>query len=55
VIARRLKTAHEELRRADESDYLVFNEDGRLDETVCQIAAIMQAERRRIRRERVAM
>jgi guanylate kinase len=55
VIARRLKTAHEELRRADECDYLVFNEDGRLDETVCQIAAIMQAERRRIRRARVVV
>ena len=55
VIARRLKTAREELQRAGECDYLVINEDGRLDETVCQIAAIMQAERRRVRRERVVV
>ena len=55
VIARRLETAHEELQRADECDYLVINEDGRLDETVCQIAAIMQAERRRVRRPRVVV
>jgi guanylate kinase len=55
VIARRLKTAHEELQRAGECDYVVVNEDGRLDETVCRIAAIMQAERHRVRRERVVV
>ena len=53
VIERRLKTAHEELRRADESDYLVFNAEGRLDDTVCRIIEIMSAERHRIHRRRV--
>jgi guanylate kinase len=55
VIERRLKTAHQELDRADECDYLVVNVDGRLDDTVCQIAAIMAAERRRIHRQRVVV
>ncbi|MGH2588439.1 MAG: guanylate kinase [Dehalococcoidia bacterium] len=55
VIERRLKTAHQELTRADECDYLVVNVDGRLDDTVCQIAAIINAERRRIHRQRVVL
>jgi guanylate kinase len=53
VIERRLRTAHDEMARAAECDYIVVNADGRLDDTVCQIAAIMTAERRRITRRRV--
>jgi guanylate kinase len=53
VIERRLRTAHEEMARAGECDYLVENAEGRLDDAVCQIAAIMEAERRRIHRRRV--
>jgi guanylate kinase len=53
VIERRLRTAHAEMTRAAECDYIVVNADGRLDDTVCQIAAIMAAERRRIHRRRV--
>jgi len=55
VIARRLQTAHEEMKRAGECDYVVVNEDARLDDTVCQIDAIMRAEHRRIRRARVVV
>lgn len=53
VIERRLRTAHDEMARAAECDYIVVNADGRLDDAVCQIAAIMTAERRRIHRRRV--
>ena len=53
VIERRLRTAHEEMARAAECDYIVVNAEGRLDDTVCQIAAILTAERLRIYRRRV--
>jgi guanylate kinase len=55
VIERRLRTAHTELTRAGESDYLIVNAEGRLDDTVCQILAIMTAERRRIHRQPVEL
>lgn len=53
VIERRLRTAHEEMARASECDYIVVNAEGRLDDTVCQLAAILTAERQRIHRRRV--
>jgi guanylate kinase len=40
----RLHTASEELKRVSEFDYLVVNADGRLEETVDTIIAIIQAE-----------
>ena len=55
VLGRRLATAHAELARAREFDYLVVNADGRLDETVCQILSIMAAERCRIHRQRITV
>lgn len=55
VIERRLKTARQELTRAEECDFVVINADGRLDETVCRISSIMAAERSRVRRERVVV
>lgn len=50
ALARRLATAHTELARADECDYLVVNADGRLDAAVCDIIAIIHAEHRRLHR-----
>ena len=55
VVERRLKTAHAEMARSGECDYLVINAEGALDDTVCQIIAIMAAERRRIHRQRVVV
>lgn len=55
VIERRLRTARDEMARAAECDYIVVNAEDRLDDTVCQITAIMAAERRRIHRPRVTI
>jgi guanylate kinase len=43
----RLRTARAEMQRIPEYDYVVVNADGRLDETVDTIAAILQAEHAR--------
>jgi guanylate kinase len=53
ALARRLATARAEMERAAEFEYYVVNADGELDRTVCEITAIMTAERRRIHRPRV--
>jgi guanylate kinase len=45
----RMNTAREQIRAAGEFDYLVFNEDDRLEETVRLIEAIVLAERARVR------
>ncbi len=49
-IHRRLATARMEMARLHEFDYLVINEEGRLDDTVLEIDLIIQAEKRRVRR-----
>jgi guanylate kinase len=51
----RLKTAAVEMRRMGEFDYLVVNEDGRLDATVEQVKAIVTAERLRVKPRRVVL
>lgn len=53
ALARRLATARSEMERATEFEYFVVNANGQLDRTVCEIAAIMIAEQRRIHRPRV--
>ncbi len=47
-LAMRIATAREELQRLTEFDYVVVNRDGRLDEAVQQVLAIMTAERCRV-------
>jgi len=49
-ILRRLNSVVEEIRCIKEFDYVVVNREGRLDETVKQIAAIISAERFRTAR-----
>jgi guanylate kinase len=49
-ILRRLDSVVEEIRCIKEFDYVVVNREGRLDETVKQIAAIISAERFRTAR-----
>ena len=51
----RLKTAETEMERAAEFDYVVVNANGRLDETIREIEAIVERERRRSPRQRVVL
>lgn len=48
MLAMRIATAREELRRLPDFDYVVVNRDGRLDDAVQQVLAIMTAERCRV-------
>lgn len=54
-LARRIATAREELKRADEFDYVVVNRDDCLDEAVSQVQAIIQAEKCRVKRRPVVL
>jgi len=54
-LARRIATAREELKRADEFDYVVVNRDDGLDEAVAQVQAIIQAEKCRVKRRQVVV
>ncbi len=49
ALAHRMQIAHEQIAAASEFDYLVFNQDDRLDETVTALEAIILAERNRVR------
>ncbi|HEY64267.1 MAG TPA: guanylate kinase [Caldilineae bacterium] len=44
----RIATARKEILRVTEFDYVVVNREGRLDETVEQVVAIIQAEKHRV-------
>jgi guanylate kinase len=48
VVMRRVRTASQEVASVDMFDYVVFNEEGRLDATMEHILAIVQAERLRV-------
>ena len=50
-LAVRVETAREELRRMTEFDYVVVNEEGRLDEAAGKLAAIIDSEKMRPGRE----
>jgi guanylate kinase len=54
-IRQRFATALAEMERMDEFDYVVINHEGRLDETVRTIEAILHAEKCRIGRQRVVL
>ncbi len=49
-IARRLEIAHQEMKFIRNFDYLVINEQGRSDDAIRDLQAILQAERFRIHR-----
>lgn len=55
VLAMRIATAREELRRLPEFKYVVVNREDCLDETARQVMAIMTAERCRVDWEPVAL
>jgi len=52
---RRLAIARQEMERVHKFDYLVVNRDGQLDETVKTIAAIITAEKRRVRQREISL
>jgi guanylate kinase len=49
----RIATARQELKRVDEFDYVVVNEDGCLDRTVQTVVSIIDAEHHRVHPRRV--
>ena len=54
-LKKRIATAREEMKRVDEFDYVVVNRDHHLDETVETIAAIITAERCKVRQRKIAL
>ncbi len=54
-LERRIRIAREEMKALPNYDYVVINRDGRLDETVKQIAAIITAEKCRVHRRRIEL
>jgi guanylate kinase len=51
----RMRTAAAEMRRMGEFDYVVVNENGKLDESVKAVKAIITAERLRVKQRRVVL
>jgi len=51
----RIATARQELKRADEFDYVIVNADGHLAETVDTVVAIIQAEHHRVNPRKVSL
>ncbi len=51
----RIATARQELKRIDEFDYVVVNRNGRLEETVEVIQAIIRAEHHRVKHRKVTL
>jgi guanylate kinase len=54
-LKRRIATAREEMKHLDEFDYVVVNRDNHLDETVKTIAAIITAERCKVKQRKIEM
>jgi len=54
-LKRRIATAREEMGRLDEFDYVVVNRDGGLDDTVTTIAAIITAEKCRVKQRKIEL
>ncbi|GAB4503095.1 MAG: guanylate kinase [Anaerolineales bacterium] len=54
-LALRIATARKELQRVQAFDYVIVNHDGRLDEAVDIVHAIIQAEHHRVRHRKVEL
>jgi len=54
-LKRRIATAREEMKHMDEFDYVVVNRDGHLDDTVKTIAAIITAEKCKVKQRRIEL
>jgi guanylate kinase len=55
ALQRRLDTARQEMQEASKFDYVVVNHDGRMDDAVAEIEAIIDGERHRTPPRRVAL
>lgn len=55
VLLKRFRTASAELARAEEFDYVVFNEAGKLDEAIYRIRSIIQTEQARIHQPEIVI
>ncbi len=55
ALMRRVSTASRELRSVKDFDYVVFNENERLDETLAKLDAIMEAENCRVLQRNVML
>lgn len=55
VLLKRFRTASQELERAEEFDYVVFNERGKLDEAIFRIRSIIQTEQARINKPEIVI
>ena len=55
VLMKRFMTASEELEEVEHFDYVVFNEDGRLDEAVQAIRNIIDVEQRRVHQPEIVI
>jgi len=54
-LERRIATARGEMKRLDEFDYVVVNRDGHLDDTVKTIAAIITAEKCKVKQRKIEL
>jgi guanylate kinase len=54
-LKRRIATAWEEMKRLDEFDYVVVNRDGSLNDTVKTIAAIITAEKCKVKQRKIEL
>jgi guanylate kinase len=54
-LKRRIATAREEMKRLDEFNYVVVNRDNHLDETVKTIAAIITAEKCKVKQRQIEL
>ena len=54
-LRRRIATAREEMKHLNEFDYVVVNRDGHLDETVETIAAIITAEKCKVKQRKIEL
>jgi guanylate kinase len=55
VVMRRVRTAAEELTAVESFDYAVFNEEGKLSQTLDQIMAIIIAEQRKVKQRETTL
>lgn len=51
----RIATARQELKRVDEFDYVIINQDGCLNQTIQTVISIIEAEHHRVRPRRVSL
>jgi guanylate kinase len=54
-LALRIATARKELKRVEDFDYVIINQDYKLDETVDTVRAIIEAEHHRVQHRKVSL